>query len=64
VPQEIFKKITIKKFDENRYVDVNFNPADENAITGDLIVEFGIDCEFDDNLQEYAFKYFADESES
>jgi hypothetical protein len=63
VHQEIFKKITIKKFDENRYVDVNFKPADKNAIVGDLIVKFGIDCKFDDKLQEYAFKYVTDESQ-
>ena len=63
MPQEIFKKITIKKFDENRYVDVNFNPADENAITGDLIVEFVIDCEFD-NSHNCAFKYVTDESKA
>ncbi len=63
MPQEIFKKITIKKFDENRYVDVKFEQVDKNAITGDLIVKLGIDCEFD-NSHNCAFKYVTDESKA
>ena len=62
VSQEIFKKITIKKFDENRYV--TFKYPEKDAITGDLRVEFGIDCKFDAKLYGSAFKYSTDESES
>jgi hypothetical protein len=55
--------MTIKKFDENRYVDVKFEQVDKNAITGDLIVKLGIDCEFD-NSHNCAFKYVTDESKA
>lgn len=54
-------EIKIKKFDENRFVDVDFNTGEEGSITGTLSLSYGIECKF---IPYNSYKYILLEEES
>jgi len=44
--EEAFETAVVKRFDEDRYVEASFHSQFEKDLKGDLLLQFGLDCEF------------------
>lgn len=57
VDSNIFRKVIIKKFDENIYVDLDYKENGENIEKGLLKISFYIKTIFSKNLKSYKYKF-------
>ena len=54
--KETFRKINVKRFGDDRYVEATFKTENDADLTGTLSLAFGVECEFNETD---AFKYIS-----